>query len=194
MSQRSLRVEISLCRKESKAVRRNLLTHCILGTLVASVLAHASLTTPFASKASLADDVLSLDGLAEVRISVDDLPPLIAELNVTSEIVERQLKERLGESPIQVIVDKKAPLLKIRIEATHDSFAPNALAFCMTLSLVQSAHVDRVDRTLSVPTYHHTRVGLFPEEQTAEMVRICVNLVVDKFLGKVELATERGEE
>ncbi len=157
---------------------------------------HTAITAPYTRGApakAVSDDVLSLANLESVHIHIDDLPPLLEKFDVTHEDVVERLKQRLVDAELRVVADEKTPQVRLRIEATHDPVAPEAIAFSMTISVMQRSHVERVDRHLRVPTYHHTRIGMFDRGQTTEMVRLCVGLVVEKLARKVAVATREEE-
>lgn len=168
-----------------------MLTTCFLIAIVISLFAHPARTGPVFRQQVTPDDVMSLADLAEVHVEVAPLPPALNSLNITLKDVESHLIDRLMNCSIQVVTDEDAPKVKLQIEAAQDDVAPDTYAFCATLSLSQPVHVKRVDRHLHTPTYHHTRLGLFPKKETAEMILVCINLITDDLAEKVVVATEQ---
>jgi len=166
-------------------------TTCFLLAIVISLFAHPAWTGPVFRQQVTPDDVMSLADLMEVHVEVASLPSILDSLGITLKDVESHLIDRLMNNSIQVVADEDAPQVKLQIEATYDDASPDAYAFCATLSLSQPVHVKRVDRHLHTPTYHHTRLGLFPKGDTAEMILMCINLVTDDLANKVMIATEQ---
>ena len=168
-----------------------MLTTCFLIAIVISLFAHPARTGPVFRQQVTPDDVMSLADLIEVHVEVAPLPSTLNSLNITLKDVESHLIDRLMNCSIQVVTDEDTPQVKLQIEATSDNTFPDAYAFCATLSLLQPVHVKRVDRHLHTPTYHHTRLGLFPKKEAAEMILMCINLVTDNLANKVVIATEQ---
>lgn len=168
-----------------------MLTTCFLIAIVISLFAHPARTGPVFRQQVTPDDVMSLADLMEVRVEVAPLPSTLNSLNITLKDVESHLIDRLMNRSIQVVTYEDTPQVKLQIEATYDDAFPDAYPFCVTLSLSQPVHVKRIDRHLHTPTYHHTRLGLFPKKETAEKILMCINLVTNDLAKNVTIATEQ---
>ena len=143
------------------------------------------------------DDVRSLARLDRVAIAVDarDAAPQLAKLGLSETQVTDKLIEVLKAADIVVDNRIEDTTVMVRIREAVDVDTPDSIAFNVTASLWQRVHVERLDQTLDVPTYHYTVVGLFPRTTAAQMVQPGVGLAVGSMLTQLERAKrEQGTE
>ncbi|MAE66265.1 MAG: hypothetical protein CMJ18_18495 [Phycisphaeraceae bacterium] len=150
-----------------------------------------ALTAPVLPSRALPPDLRSLSGLSHVRVSVDALPPNLRRMGVTRKSAVARLSNRLRAGDIEIVEDQAMPLVLLRFEEALDVSAPRAIGFSATISLEQSAHVDRIQQRLRVPTFHHTRIALFDQEEAVKMIPVAIELVVDHLLAGVKATTMR---
>lgn len=144
-------------------------------------------------RAVVSEPAQSLAELVRVHVRVDGVPTALARSGLTAAVARQRLRARLERGDVALADDEQeAPDLVLTFLEAEDATAPDSLAFSVTLAVHQPASVRRVGRDLRVPTYHHTRVGLFARMEAAEMALKGVELVANRLLQDIAQATLPG--
>ena len=123
-----------------------------------------------------------------IAVDARDAAPQLAKMGLSEKQVTDKLIEVLEAADIEVDNRIEDTTVMVRIREAVDVDTPDAIAFNVTASLWQRVHVERLDQTLDVPTYHYTVVALFPRTAAAQMVKPGVRLAVGSMLAQMEHA------
>jgi len=164
--------------------------------IAACILLVSTLSTPAApylpAKVKLAGDVRSLAGLTAVRLEASQRAKELIDAGLTGIAIEQQARQQLsqGMAEMTVVEDADAPLLKIEVYGGIESNVPDALAFLISVKLIQTVHVARTDETLEVPTYTMVRGGVDKLAWARRATEREIRSVLDTFMMDRMMATQ----
>src|SRR5690606_22827265 len=93
-------------------------------------------------------DVMSVANITRVRLFVHPINDARMEgIGFTTEAVEKQMRDRLRTTGIEVVDDGDAPLLSMRTLWIHEPKVNEARGYLLLLRLEQPAQLPRLDRT-----------------------------------------------
>jgi len=161
---------------------------CVLLPSALSVLAAPYLP----GKPKLRHEVRSLADLTRVRLETHQHARDLTDLGLTGNAIAEQAEKRLakGIARVAVVEDPDAPLLKIEVYGGIESNLPDALAFMISLKLIQTAHVARTDETLDIPTYTLTRAGMDKFDRGRRATERSLGTMLDTFMTDRTVATQ----
>lgn len=164
--------------------------------ITACILLISTLSVPAApylpAKVKLAGDVRSLAGLTDVRLEVIQRAKELVDAGLTEIVIAKQARQQLeqGMAEIRVVEDADAPLLKIEVYGGVESNVPDALAFLISIKLIQTVHVARTDETLEAPTYTMVRGGVDKLASARRATEREIRSVLDTFMMDQMMATQ----
>ena len=175
--------------KESPLKTAFTIAVCVLTTFTLSILAAPYLP----GKMKLGGDVRSLADLNAVRLEAEQFAHLLTEEGLTGRVIKEQAEKQLSEGieKVKVVEDADAPLLRIEVYGGVESNVPDAIAFLISVKLIQQAHVARTDETLQVPTYTMIRGGIDKLERARRATEREIRTVLETFMTDRNMATQQ---
>ena len=139
------------------------------------------------------DDVLSLAHISEVALDIQPLTRRLRDRGMTAEKVVDAWTEALSDAGIQVGEDDgETPVLRLETKASVEE-GLTGICFASYLKVLQPVHVPRLNRTLMVPTYVYVMGGMDSEQALADTATTAMNILLNGFVDRVELASGRVE-
>jgi len=141
----------------------------------------------------VSDRAMSLAGLESVRLDIVLLSSDAQGLEITAEKMYRDWKNLLEAAGVEVVENDEAPFLSLHLKVLADQAAAGHFAYGLFLTLDQAAHLPRLDRTLTVPTYVANVLGIASEADIREDLASVQAFMARKFLRQLEGATAEVE-
>lgn len=162
----------------------------LLGMLTIALNLTAAPILPGArTRATIPDPTRSLKDITAVRLQVQPIAAAIVETGLTIPAIRQHWAERLRANSIEIVDDPTAPLLSLYINEIGDPAVPRAKGYVMTLHVIQSVTVNRVELSVEVPTFVYMIAGVEHKDRLADSVRDSARAMVDVFIRSVEVAS-----
>lgn len=159
------------------------------------VLALVARSAPFLpNKARLDDEVRSLADVSSVRLAVQQHCKELVDEGFDASAAEALVEKQLDHAAINVVEEDTAPMLKIEIYGSTEPNVPSALAFLVSLKLVQPVTIDRLDEKMLVPTFTMVRGGMEASDRVRSTAEAELAAVVDTFLVRCQAATRESRQ
>ena len=131
------------------------------------------------------DEMRSLAAIRVVRLEIGGFGQPLEDAGLESSDIRRSWRAALATAGIEVVSARDeaadAPRLEVGGWSTGDERVPDGVGFTLFMKLIQSAHVDRLDETLTVPTYVKITGGLNQRTEAAAAARGLLDLFVQEF-------------
>ena len=161
----------------------------VLGLLAASLnLSAAPILRGRQRTASIPDPTRSLKGIRQVRLNIQPIAATVVEAGLTIPIITKQWIDRLKSSGFELVDDASAPLLSLFVNEIGDPAIPNAKGYVMTLHVIQTVKIERMDLNVNVPTFVYMIAGLEPQDKLADSVKSTATSMIDIFIRSVQAA------
>ncbi len=174
-------------------------THFIRATIVIAAVAgvytwRAAGAPILPAQAKLPQKVLSLAGIRTVTLQVAPMPPELEAVGLSAGKVTNQWKVILDEAGIEVIADdheraRSVPLIELESSTSTDEDLPGGVAFIGSVSVHQKVYVERLDRTMLVPTYVDAILGVDKDPDLAVTAEAAFAILVENFLTRMSRAS-----
>jgi len=133
--------------------------------------------------------VSSLAGVKRVRLMVQPVPPAIAKAGFTVEALLEQWSKKLKDAGFEMAKPSDdTPIIELLISTAADKDVPDAIAVGVKLTVMQTAHIERLEADLMLPTYTHIPVGIVPNNKVKEQTQEALDFVMEMFIRSVRLA------
>lgn len=158
---------------------------------VALLLAWAGGAAPILPGAApVRDEVLSLAHLTRLRVSVVPLSDVLRHLDYSRAAAERRIEHALAEADISVAgaADAAAPMLRVEILTEGHRDHADLVACTIHVSVEQAVRIERLDRSLVVPTYAFVHGDLAERDELLEMVDDTLSRIIEAILQRIRIA------
>ena len=139
----------------------------------------------------LPDELVALGAIRRVHLEVRPLSDRLHEGGVREQAILDQVRPLLTDAGFEIIEGDATPRLRVIVEAGKDPGLPGIVSLAVFVDIVQKVHLERLDRTLIVPTgtvTHHSPKGSGPlDEAVSEMVETAIQ----SFIAMERLASGR---
>jgi len=98
------------------------------------------------------EEALSLAGVRRFQIAPITLTPMLERAEVNARVLQKQIGLRLRREGFEVADDPALPRIGLTILTDTDPDHPQAVALTIIISAHQRVRVDRIGRSLTVPT------------------------------------------
>ncbi|MAE65031.1 MAG: hypothetical protein CMJ18_12240 [Phycisphaeraceae bacterium] len=145
-------------------------------------------------RAKLPEELVSMSELTQLTLELRLLPEELRSAGVREEEVRRQIKTMLADAGMEVVAadERQIPGLRVAIEAGLERDLPDIVSLAVFIDIVQKVRVERLDRSLLLPTAtvtHHEPKRL---DQLDQAVRDFVGFTVRRFIDMQRLT--RGKQ
>ncbi|MAE62700.1 MAG: hypothetical protein CMJ18_00385 [Phycisphaeraceae bacterium] len=136
------------------------------------------------------DITLSLARIDRIGLLVADMPETLTDTGITNDQIIENWTGRLAKIGIEVVApDRKVPVLELRIlSGTPPQLSDDVVLTTVTLTLRQPATIERVERTLIVPTYVHPVSQISKRDVLAASTARTLDNQMGRFLSNVRVA------
>lgn len=162
----------------SRMLLRSIATGAVI--LAAASLGQSGPVVPDATRPP--DTVLSLGKLKRVRLSIHPPPRVLTNLGITTDAVESDWTRRLEDAGFEVGNEDGLVTLTVSIVVTPANDEASRVLIVNQLNVRQEAHIDRLDRKLTVPTYTHPIIIIEPIDSVGRAVRGNLEKLVTVFI------------
>lgn len=139
----------------------------------------------------LSDETIGLANIRKISIAIADLPVPLTRAGLTDEAIEASWREALTDAEYDVVsADRTATQLRLVILSATDDAVPEGVAYSINLQVLQRVHVERLERTLALPTHNILVTGLESRSNVAGAVRNMARRVVARFIALSRSATD----
>jgi hypothetical protein len=148
----------------------------------------------FPQKPKTSDHKLSLADLDRVRIVLEPIPAVLRQLGVKGDEVEARCRRILRASGIEPDSREQEQVLNLKFYAMEDDSVQHAMGYIVSLRFNQPADLQRIGRTLNVPTYARIGGGLEPKDKLLAVLTRIVDSLIEEFAAEVRVASRQLEE
>ncbi|MAE67049.1 MAG: hypothetical protein CMJ18_22540 [Phycisphaeraceae bacterium] len=142
----------------------------------------------------MSDHKLSLAGLQRVRLVVERVPGPLRDLGVSSDDVESTCRRILRKAGIEPADNEIEQVLNVKLYALLDPNIEGAIAYVVGLRFNQPASVDRIGRTLNLPTFARIGAGLEKTEDLQKVLMSILSDLIEDFAAEIGRATRQLEK
>ena len=163
--------------------------------VVGSVLAMgvAALAGPLLfDEKKLSDEIQSLAGLTKLAVEVEPLPGELREHGLTAERVRDDWVEHLEKEGFEIVKGPEHPRLSLNVRGGAEPEAGSGYAFVIEIKLYQPVRIERLDRTLNVPTYSTGALGLVTSDLLGKQIQAALDRKIRRFIELVRQATSQA--
>ena len=139
------------------------------------------------------DDEMSLAGIEKLAVDVQPFPGSLEELGIKADFIRDRWIKRLKEADFEIVEGRDQPRIWLEMRAGSDPELGEAYAFIARIRFIQPAHIERLDRTLNVPTYVTGAYGLLPPDRLNSEITRVMDERINAFISKVKDATQYVE-
>ena len=139
------------------------------------------------------DDAMSLAGIEKLAVEVKPFPGSLVELGITADLIRDRWIKRLKEADFEIVEGRDQPRLWLEMRVGGDPDLGEAYAFIARIRFIQPVRIDRLDRTLSVPTYVTGAYGMLPPDRLRSEITRTLDERINTFISKVRDATQYVE-
>ncbi|MAE67462.1 MAG: hypothetical protein CMJ18_24645 [Phycisphaeraceae bacterium] len=155
-------------------------------TLVA-VWSHAGPMVPAPSPPP--EEALSLREARQFRLEPILLTPILKDAGVESRRLEKLISRWLLREGIELGDDPALPFLAVTILTDTDPDQPGSVAVTIIMAAHQRVHVDRIDRSLTVPTATMGNIALTTTDRLSDAVDRELQQTIRTLLGYIRWAS-----
>ena len=130
------------------------------------------------------------------RISLAFSPPLPDELRragLSEQEILAACAKGLSDAGFEIVAAMGVPQWRMAAILATDDQEPNQRAYALLATLDQSVRVERLDRTLTLPTYLDLVVGLNAKEDMKKQVKVGFDKMVTNLIKRARLADSTRE-
>ena len=170
--------------------RKTFLISALL-TLIAAVTAYTR-AAPLFPRSEVTNEMQSLAGVTTVLLEVNPLPEEIEDAGITTVVLRREIRKQLTENGCVLAKHQGDTAFQLRMTVVHcvNERVPDAIGIAIFLALEQPTSIDRLEKTLLIPTWTSAAVDVFHRDDTADSIRLNVDIVLADFFRKRKLATQ----
>lgn len=144
-------------------------------------------------RSTLSDTDRSLAGLKRIELIVEDLPAQIKGVGLTAELLRKMIAKDLEAAGYQTTDTKRVSKLGVRVSAVTDPNVPGGIAFSVVMVLYQRVKIERLDRTLFVPTHAQVVLGLEAKHNLSKSIKATVTDVTRQWINIAGHASEKRQ-
>ena len=138
----------------------------------------------------LTDEVQSLAGLTKLAVEIEPLPGDLREHGLTAERVRDDWVERLKAAGFEIVTGREHPRLFLKVRSGTEP--ESGYAFVIDMKLYQPVRIERLDRTLNVPTYSTGALGLVTSDLLGKQIQAALDRKIRRFIELVRQATSQA--
>ena len=136
------------------------------------------------------DDVVSLAGIDKLAIEIKPFPGSLEDVGVTTDLIRDRWIKRLKEADFEIVEGRDQPRLWLDMRARSDPALGETYAFIARIRFIQPVYIERLDRTLNVPTYVTGAYGMLPPDHLRSDITRVLDERINTFISKVKDATQ----
>ncbi len=146
----------------------------------------------FPSGPTINDEILSLVGVQRAALRVHVRQPRDAEaIDIPITLLEKELTRVCAEEDVEIDATIEGVRIAIAVEFHPNPDHPEMMSYIAHLALEQEMHLDRLERTMTVPTYTLIDGGFYEREHIAAQVSRNIRAMMRRFLQHHELAQRK---
>ena len=135
----------------------------------------------------LPDEILTLQGLRDVRLKTAPVTPTLLEHGITMEMLQA-FRQRLAERGFELTEKQDVPIIQFSARVQTNARHPRIVAIYFVVDVHQRVRLHRIDRDLSVPTISVSHAAITTRDQVESILEQEVRDLADRFLKFLDLA------
>ena len=166
-----------------------------MAVIAAGILAALATDSPagpmLPGKPATGDDVISLAGIQQFGVTVTPFQASLREIGMSAEHVRGRCIDLLEEAGYKVVKGDDQPYLSVAVRAFTNPKLDIAIhAYSLETKFLQPIELDRLDRTLEVPTYATSAYGISETENLAAHLDMLVDARIKAFIQVLQQAED----
>jgi hypothetical protein len=142
---------------------------------------------------------LSLKGLQEIFVLIEELSPAFKELGLTEYQLRTDVELKLRMAGIKVVSEKDkvpgTPFLYVKTWGERSKNLPDSFSILFVIELQQKVFLFRIPNSLLwAPTWSLTQWGLIPDREFSQRIRATVKDSIDMFINAYLSVNPKGEK
>lgn len=142
----------------------------------------------------LSDEILSLGGLKQIQLEVEQIPAPLNEAGLEQQTVDNLIQQSLKEGGFVIMKDEDVPRLLVRVQAVTNSDDPGGLGALVIVAVHQKVTVERLGTQLKVPTMTASYAGYTAKQDIAKLVEKKLPALLAHFVRLVHKARADSRE
>jgi hypothetical protein len=141
----------------------------------------------------LSDEIQSLAGLTKLAVEVEPMPGDLRELGLTAERIRNDWVGHLEKAGFEIVTGREHPRLYLKVRGGTEPEAGSGYAFVIEMKLYQPVRIERLDRTLNVPTYTTGALGLVTSGLLGKQIQAGLDRKIRRFIELSQQATRQAQ-
>lgn len=159
--------------------------------ILATLATHSPAEPMLPKKRAPSDDVISLAGIRQFGVTVAPFQPFLQEIGMSAEHVRGRCIDLLEEAGYQAVNGNDHPYLSVAVRAFTNPKLDIAIhAYSLETKFLQPIELDRLDRTLEVPTYATSAYGMSETENLPTHLGMLVDARIKAFIRVLQQAED----